>query len=643
MLKLNTIKIILRVYALVLSVFFVFRLILFFTEISRVDFSKDSFLDVIHAFLIGIRFDVVIAGYFLFFPAFFMLIFEIFNQLNQLVLKIFYWWTGIFFSLTFIICGADIPYFNQFFQRITVRAFEWFDTPLFVFKMIIQEPKYIVFFIPVIVLIYVFFKLLKRIFFKTYQPSKLKLVYKIVYSLLFLGFIFLGVRGRVQKKSPIMIGTAYFGDNSFLNQLGLNPVFTFMRSYFDSLNPDNNIVKLMDKNKAIKTVQKTLGIKEVKYDSPIARYVSKDTSKSSIKPNIVVVIMESMSAEKMTRHGNPNHLTPFLDSLSYQSLYFEKLYTAGKHTFNGIFSTQFSFPALFSQHTMATIRKYNGISYVLKNKGYSTTFFTTHDSQFDNMDGFLRENSFDEIINESNYPYDKIISTLGVPDDYMFEFSIPILNKKHQSGQPFYVSFMTSSDHGPYMVPDYFKPHSTEITQQTVEYADWSLRKFLYLAKQQPWFENTIFVFVADHGAPLSATYDISLDYHHSPLIIYNQTLVEQPKLISKIAGQIDIFPTLMGIINQPYVNNTLGIDILKNDRPYILINDDDKVGVLDDEFLLIMPKEGESKLYKYVNKDRNNYAKDYPDKVTEMELFAKSQLQVYQDMLLNNQQFIKD
>lgn len=639
---LKSFRIILKTYGLALSIFFIFRLILFITESSRVDYSQDSIFDVFHAFFIGVRFDIVISGYILFFPAFFLIVTEILNIQNKVVKSIFYYWVALFLSIAFIICGADIPYFNHFFQRFSMGAFEWVDSPKFIFDMIIKEPKYFLIILPVIGVIYLFFKILKRVFFKTYSESKLKWPFKIIISLIFLGLMFLGVRGRVEKKSPIRIGTAYFGSNSFLNQLGLNPVFTLLRSYLDSLDPDNDKVKLMGDEESVKHVQSYLNIDNPHSESPIARFIESDSSKMVKCPNIVLIIMESMSAGKMTRHGDPNNLTPFLDSLSNQSLYFENAYTAGKHTFNGIFSAQFSFPALYSQHTMKVIKKYNGLSHVLKSKGYSTSFFIPHDSQFDNVDGFLRENSFETVISQKEYPSDKVVSSLGVPDDYMFEFSIPILNEKAKSGKPFFASFMTASDHGPYFVPDYFTPHSEDIKQQTVEFADWSLRKFLYLAKEQTWFDNTIFVFVADHGAALNATYDISLDYHHSPLIFYAPNLLGSPEVKSEISGQIDIFPTLMGMLNVPYLNNTLGIDLMQENRPYIIVNDDDKMGVLDEEFFLIMKKETESKLYKYKTKDRTNYAEQFPDKVLEMELYIKSNLQVYQNMLNKNQQFVE-
>ena len=132
---------------------------------------------------------------------------------------------------------------------------------------------------------------------------------------------------------------------------------------------------------------------------------------------------------------------------------------------------------------MKHIRKYDGIAGTLLNNGYTSTYFTTHDSQFDNVEGFLRANDFQNIISQSNYPYSEIKTTLGVPDDYMFSFSIPIINKLANNKQPFFVTFMTASDHGPYYIPDYFKPKTKNIKTQIVEYADWSLKEFIKTIK----------------------------------------------------------------------------------------------------------------------------------------------------------------
>jgi phosphoglycerol transferase MdoB-like AlkP superfamily enzyme len=407
-----------------------------------------------------------------------------------------------------------------------------------------------------------------------------------------------------------------------------------MRSYLDSKDPKYATINIMDNNKAINYIRNTLNISDTVFKSPIARNVIPD-SISAKKPNIVLIIMESMSAGKMKHFGNNKNLTPFLDSLAQNALFFENFYSAGKHTFNGIFSTLFSFPALYRQHPMKYILKYNGMAEALSINGYSTTYFTTHDGQFDNVEGFLKANGFQNIVSQKDYPGTEVKTTLGVPDDYMFRFAIPYLNNLNKTGKPFFTVFMTASDHGPYYVPEYFKPHNNDIKDQIVEYADWSLNKFLNLAKQQNWYQNTLFIFVADHGAYMQAKYEIALNYFHVPFIVYSPFNQHIHKTYTKIGSQIDVFPTVMGLLNLPYLNNSLGIDLLKENRKYALLNDDDKIGIIDNKYLCIMKDYGKkNELYLYKHGDKTNYAQKYPDKVTEMVNFAKAHLQVTQYMI---------
>ena len=639
----RSIRFILKIYLLALSVFSVFRIMLFLSEFDRIDEKEVAILTIFKSFIMGVRFDIVISGYILILPTLIFLTLELIGFKSKSIKQFFFYWIYILFTIAFTVSTADIPYFNQFYDRFSVGAFEWMESYKIVISMIFQEPKYFLFIIPFILLEIVFYILLKKIFEQENETQKINFFLNTFVSLIFLAIVFLGIRGRIEEKSPIRIGTAYFSNNSFLNKLGLNPSFTLIRSYLDSKDKDNRVVKFMDDKLAIEMVQKNLGITKTQYNSPIAREVQPDTLLSA-QPNVVLIIMESMSAAKMKRHGSTEELTPFLDSLSHNSIYFENIYTAGKHTFNGIFSTLFSFPALYRQHSMKTNNQYDGISTSLLKNGYSTTYFTTHDSQFDNIEGFLRSNNFQNVISQSDYPVSEVKTTLGVPDDFMFRFSIPKINELSERENPFFVTFMTTSDHSPFYVPEYFQPKAKAIESQIVQYADWSLQQFIQLASKEAWFNNTIFVFVADHGAAIDAKYDISLNYFHTPLIIYAPEIFKGNQVHQKIGSQIDVYPTVMGLIKQKYVNNTLGIDLLNEERKFTIINDDDKVGILDTDYLCIMKNNGAKlELYKYKEQDKSNYFDQEQEKALEMADYAKSNMQVHQIMISEGKTTLKD
>jgi phosphoglycerol transferase MdoB-like AlkP superfamily enzyme len=637
-------SIILKIYLTVLPVFFIFRLILLFFQLERIDSVQHEFFNILESFILGIRFDIVISSYILLLPALVLSLEFIFKKTYTWLNNFLFYWVFILFSLAFIVCAADIPYFNQFFSRFSITAFQWIDSPLWMLKLIFQEPRYFIIIFPLGILIFFFYRLLKEITrLSTGEESYPHPSLRIIVSLIFLGLIFIGIRGRLQEKSPIKVGTAYFCDNAFLNQLGLNPVFTLMRSYFDSLDERNRTTPLMDDKLAIQNVRKYLKIDKPINNFEVSRQVLSDSTGEK-RYNVILVIMESMSAAKMERHGNKKHLTPFLDSLSHHCYYFENIYTAGIHTFNGIFATLFSFPAVYHHNPMkeSTMFRFNGIGHTLRKNGYSTTYFTTHDGQFDNVEGYLRANDFENIISLDDYPSGIAKTPRGVPDDFMFEFSMPVIDRLYEQKKPFFVTFITASDHKPYYLPDYFKPKSQHIPDQMVEFADWSLKKLVTLASGKDWFDSTVFVFVADHGAAINVTYDIPINYHHTPLLIYAPGILKEARTFDCIGGQIDVFPTIMGILNQSYINNTLGIDLLSESRPFIFISHEDKLGVINRDYFLIMENENGEALYRYREPGTKNYKDEYPQLVREMEEYTISNLQVFQILMYSETRYIE-
>ncbi|MFZ1703026.1 MAG: sulfatase-like hydrolase/transferase [Saprospiraceae bacterium] len=636
--------IILKLYLLAILVFTIFRGILFLTETKRLNEAVSTGL-IIQAFIMGLRFDLVISSYILFFPFLMLASLDIAQKRNEIVLQSLQYLTTFLFLLSFMVCATDIPYFNQFFKRFTVDAFMWMDSPEFVFSMILQEPRYWLALIPFLLLSYGFIKITQKYWkqYKSLPIVKNSYFKKIFMTILCLGLIFLGIRGRIDEKSPIRVGTAFFSNNAFLNQLGLNPNFTLIRSYLDRKDEKNKPIMLMDDSTAIIKVKAYLNIDQQISNSPIARMVMGDSSPHQ-KHNVVLIIMEGVSAQYLQRHGSGKILLPFLDSLTNEGLYFENNYSAGIHTHNGIFSTLFSFPALFHKHAMkeSNLIRYNGMASTLKKSGYTTSFFIPHDGQFDNVEGFLRANEFDYVYSKDDYPSSQVKTTLGVPDDIMFSFSLPILQKLSQNNDPFFATFMTASNHGPFYIPEYFKPNHSEIKDQIIEYSDWSLRMFFKKASKQWWYKNTIFVITSDHGSPMDGTYSMPLSYNHTPLLFYNPGLLGQSKNVDNMAGQIDIFPTVMGILNLPYVNNTLGSDLLKTKRPYIYFSDDDQFGVIDHEWFLIIKKDGTHRLYKYQSKDKKDYTNEFPEIVLKMKEYGGANLQVYQHLLTTGSQYVE-
>lgn len=633
----NQLRLFIRLYALVLALFMAFRLVLLLTQVHRLDGASASLL--LQALVMGLRFDIVIAGYLLALPVLLITILSFTGGFRPWVLKALRLYLFVAFAFAFLACAIDIPYFGQFFQRLSITALEWMDSPLFVARMIAEEPRYWLAIVPFIAVLLILHRGLRAILREPLERNRSPYPGKVLASVLILGLVFLGIRGRADEKSPIRVGTAYFSDHAFLNQLGLNPCFTLIRSWLDSQDEDNRLVALMDDAEAITRVQADFGIVAPDDAHPLARAVSFDAPPRRL--NVVLVIMESMSAARMQRHGCDRGLTPFLDSLSRTGLYFENAYTAGIHTFNGVFSTLFSFPALYRQHPMkeSGMLRYHGIFAALREHGYRTAYFTTHDGQFDNAEGFMRANGCERVITKADYPSEDVKTTLGVPDDRMFAFALPILDEMAADGKPFVAAFMTASDHGPFYIPPYFTPTATETRDKSTQFADWSLRQLVKESAKHSWYDSTLFVFVADHGAAIDGTYDMSLDYHHSPLLFHAPRIITGARTDPAIAGQIDVFPTIMGFLRAPYQNRTLGIDLMSERRPFIYFSADDKYGVLDDTWFLIEREDGSHGLHRYRAKSTADSSAARPDVVERMNTYARAHMQAMQYVVRTGKQ----
>lgn len=626
---------IIRTYFLGLGIFTLFRLILLVSEWHRLGDTYDI-ATIFQAFLMGIRFDTVILCYILALPFLLLSVGLFLPKANLKLEGTVRFLIILLCSIAFGISAADIPYFNHFFSRLSITALEWMDSPMFVLGMIVQEPKYWLILLPAILLTWSFTRIVLRIFDTTNRPTRR--IANIAFTLVGVLLLVAGMRGRLAHKSPIRFGTAYFSQSAFLNQLGLNPNFTFLKSYLLSKKKENQGIHFMSDSLALSMTQHFLAI-ENKDTMSISRIQGISPTQHNLK-NVVVILMESMSANKMTRHGNPHNLTPFLDSLSHKSAYYPNAYSAGIHTFNGIFSSLFSLPAIYRKHPMkgAVIAEYDGLFENTKKQGHHTIYFCTHDGQFDNVEGFLTANKCDEIIAADDYPSEEIKSTLGVPDDYMFRTAVPKLTQIASTNTPFTAVVMTASDHGPYYIPPYFNAKSKDKKQQIVEYADWSLRTFFEQSKEQPWYDSTLFVLVADHGAVMHTVYDMPLSFNHVPLLFFAPNGEIPAQVNPEVTGQLDVFPTIMDYLNLPFENKTLGTNLRDTgNRPYMYFNGDDKYGVLDHDWFLIQKEDGSSGLYRYQVEDLTNYAAAKKAKVDSMRAYAESQLQTYQYILKNN------
>ena len=226
---------------------------------------------------------------------------------------------------------------------------------------------------------------------------------------------------------------------------------------------------------------------------------------------------------------------------------------------------------------------YTGLPYYLQKNGYGTLCFVTGNPQYDNMNSFWRDNHIDRIYSLYDYEPDSAVNNFGVSDGYLFRYGLRCLDEYATSGKPFFASFLTVSNHGPFIVPEAYQDRAAKPENQIIAYADDAIRQFMEAAEQTEWGKNTLFVLVADHGANLASPYEMVYPYNRIPVFITGPGI--KPHTLTTPASQIDIWPTVLSLLGVEYKNNCLGVDVLNEDRRYAFFVSDDHLGVSDGEY----------------------------------------------------------
>ena len=603
----------LSVHALALLVMTLFRLIEF---IALHGMIVDAGANRLMAFAKGLWFDNVIACYISVLPVAVLLIAMSLGWCHRHLLKGISIWYAVWFAIAFMPSAANTPYFQYFFKNINSSIFGWFGYVSTTSGMLLQESSYwlyiALYFVLTGAFIYALIRL-RRYFGGFFCQDKgtanrqlrsmrllpkdnmhpVPVVARFVISFLVIGACLFGIRGRMGY-NPIKVSQAYYCEDSFLNQLGINPAFNLLTSALDDMRKENKELHLMPYAEAISNTRQWLGLTgKVDSTNILKREVVNDSlvkvnadGVSAIKgkhPNVVVILMESMSANLLGTFGNKQPLTPTLDSLYHRSLAFTHFYSAGIHTNHGMTATLYSFPALMFRNLMkgtVTPRR-KGIATVLKQYGYENMFFMTHEAQYDNMKAFFSTNGYDDIYSQENYPKSEVVNSFGVSDHFEMGYALNTINQKAKTGKPFMATILTVSNHPPYVIPDFFKPKTQDKETQIVEYADWAIGDFLKKASREPWYKNTIFVIQADHGKLVGKSEgELPQSYNHIPLIIFGPGVPQMQ--YAGLGMQVDVMPTLFGLMHLNYEYEGFGVNLLKQQRPMVFYSADNQIVARD-------------------------------------------------------------
>jgi phosphoglycerol transferase MdoB-like AlkP superfamily enzyme len=282
--------------------------------------------------------------------------------------------------------------------------------------------------------------------------------------------------------------------------------------------------------------------------------------------HVVLVSIESLGSDYVQSFGGKQGLTPNLDRLAGQGMTFTQLYATGLRTVRGLEAITLSIPP--TPGHAVPVRKHNAglqsLGGVLKQNGYKPIYLYGGYSYFDNMKGFFSANGYDVVDRTDVADADIHHETVwGIADEDIFRHAIKVIGTEVAAGQKVFVHIMTTSNHRPFTYPDgRVDIPSGSGRDGAVKYTDWAIGDFMREAGSQPWFKDTVFVFLADHTSHGRGRTDLPPENYRIPMIIYSPGFVPV-RQVTDVASQIDLAPTLLALLNVSYTSEFFGQDIL--------------------------------------------------------------------------------
>ncbi len=315
------------------------------------------------------------------------------------------------------------------------------------------------------------------------------------------------------------------------------------------------------------------------------------------KLNVFLITVESLSAIYLSRFGKSQDITPFLDQWFGQGLLFTNFYATGTRTTRGLEAISLSLPPTPGR---SLVKRPDGpklfsLGEVFKKHGYDVAFLYGGRGFFENMNYFFSNYGY-RCVDQTDFSSPEITfsNAWGVCDGDLYNKAMTEADHNFAKGQPFFFHLMTTSNHRPYTYPEgKIDIPSGHGRSGAVKYTDYAFKEFIAQAKLRPWFRNTIFVVVADHCAHSAGKTGLPVSKYHIPLFIYAPFHIKAGEN-NKLASQIDIGPTILGLLNFSYQSPFFGQDILRPDfKPRALIANYVKLGLLrDDKLLVLSPRQ---------------------------------------------------
>lgn len=406
----------------------------------------------------------------------------------------------------------------------------------------------------------IFFKLIKKID-PHYHTDKLKNRIKVGLIILIFPLVsFFGFERLFRNIS----------ENQMVNELSYNGLYQLFHAFRHNELDYYSFYKTLDDKKvwqfmASELIGKNTKNKMLISEVPIVHHI--EESGPEKKYNVMFIAVESLAASFMKEFGNTQNVTPYLDELTKKSLFFSNVYATGTRTIRGMEALTLSVPPTPGYSIVKRPNNENlfSVGKVFKDRGYDTKFIYGGYGYFDNMNYFFSNNNF-TVVDRTNFKKEEynMANIWGVDDESLFNKASKEADKSFAEGKKFFSFIMTTSNHRPFTYPDGRIDIPSHTSREgAVKYTDYAIHKFLKDSENKPWFHNTIFVVVADHGVGGRGTTEIPMELYHIPFFIYSPIHIK-PERINRLASQIDVAPTLLAVMNFTYDSKFFGKNILE-------------------------------------------------------------------------------
>ena len=521
----------------------------------------------------------------------------------------------LFSSLLLFFYTADFIHYAYVHQRLNASILSYIDNPLISMQMMWQSYSIITIIIIFLVVEWVLYKFISF----TYQLSD---KYKrtgsqfkniITQTIFFIILLYAAIGNIIYKggQYPLRWSNAYSLGSDYKANVALNP----MQSFFSSLNFRSSKIDtdLIKKNYSV--IADYLTIPSNEQDAQNLQFarihnpVNNNLEASTIK-NVVLVICESFSAYKSSMMGNPLNTTPYFNDMKKQGVYFNRAFSPAYGTARGVWAVLTGTPDVLEGKTSSrNPLAVDQHSIIADFKNYEKYYFLGGSASWANIRGVLTNNISDLKIFEQGSYQSSEIDVWGISDKNLFLEANKTLSK---NTKPFFAIIQTADNHRPYTIPaedlkvfvkktvpkDSLLKFGFENNEEynAFRYTDFCIEQYIEAAKKEKYFNETLFVFIGDHGIkgdagtmlPKSFT-EQGLTNMHVPLLFYAPSIL-QPKEYSIPVSQLDVLPSIASLCNIPYTNTTMGKNVFitvqqKNNAIFLYDDFNQQIGVLNNEF----------------------------------------------------------